>query len=100
MGGLIQVKHQPALILPARPPAAASRYAQFGGRPIGWASSTNFAAERITGSENLGPTICRPEVLRARDPFGGEIRRGGPPDRPAAELRVAGRGRRGPRGQY
>src|SRR5258706_403168 len=33
---------------------------QFGGTPIGCASSTNFAAESIKGSENLGPTICRP----------------------------------------
>src|SRR6266404_4956242 len=33
---------------------------QFGGTPIGCTSSTNFAAESIRGSENLGPTICRP----------------------------------------
>src|SRR5258706_16221083 len=33
---------------------------QFGGTPIGCTSSTNFAAESIKGSENLGPTICRP----------------------------------------
>ena len=30
---------------------------QFGGSPIGFASSTNFAADSIVGSENLGPTI-------------------------------------------
>ena len=35
-------------------------YAQFGGSPIGFSYSTNFAAARMHGSENRGPTICRP----------------------------------------
>src|SRR5438445_189178 len=34
--------------------------AQFGGSPMGCASSANFATVRIIGSENLGPTICSP----------------------------------------
>src|SRR4030088_3588061 len=33
---------------------------QFGGTPNGCTSWTNFAAESIKGSENLGPAICRP----------------------------------------
>jgi hypothetical protein len=36
------------------------RYQQLGGNPSGCDSSTNRAAERIAGSENLGPTICKP----------------------------------------
>ncbi len=40
-------------------------YAQFGGRPMGCASSANFAIVRIIGSENLGPTICSPTGSRA-----------------------------------
>lgn len=46
-------------------------YAQFGGSPIGCASSVNFATVRIIGSENLGPTICSPTgSLAAVSPAG------------------------------
>ena len=45
--------------------------AQFGGSPMGCASSANFATVRIIGSENLGPTICSPTgSLAAVSPAG------------------------------
>src|SRR5258708_19662450 len=57
----------------ARGDARAARHAQFGGSPIGCASSANFAIVRIIGSENLGPTICSPP---------GSFAAGGPPGPP------------------
>src|SRR5213082_1489404 len=59
---LLQERHEPYVpgAQAAEQPIAGAPQAQFGGSPIGCASSANFAIERIIGSENLGPTICSP----------------------------------------